>query len=106
MSLNDARDGTPLFTNRMESTRRDRAPSLPVDPEDWVRTLMLDRDSRLDDLLRDERKTGDVVAILSSRADDASRLLARHIDARANNRFSEPRAFARYWNQVEKALRA
>ncbi|MFB7245671.1 hypothetical protein CW362_09565 [Streptomyces populi] len=105
MSLNDARDGTPLFTNRMESTRRDRAPSLPVAPEDWVRTLMLDRDSRLEDLLRDERKTGDVVAILSSRTDDASRLLARHIDARANKRFSEPRAFARYWNQVEKALR-
>ncbi|MER5446203.1 hypothetical protein ABT052_13325 [Streptomyces sp. NPDC002766] len=105
MSLNDARDGTPLFTNRMEPTRRDRAPYLPVDPQDWVRTLMLDRDSRLDELLRDERKTGDVVAILRSRPDEASRHLARHIDARANTSFSDPHAFARYWNRAEKALR-
>jgi hypothetical protein len=105
MSLNDARDGTPLFTNRMEPTRRDQVPQLPVAPEEWVKALMLDRDSRLDELLKDERKTGDVVALLSARPDEASRHLARHIDARANNAFSAPHAFARYWNQVEKALR-
>jgi hypothetical protein len=105
MSLNDARDGTPLFTNRMEPRRRDQVPQLPVRPEDWVRTLMLDRDSRLDELLKDEQKTGDVVALLSARPDEAGRHLARHIDARANNAFTSPHAFARYWNQVEKALR-
>ncbi|WP_405972787.1 caspase family protein [Streptomyces sp. NBC_00988] len=105
MSLNDARDGTRLFTNQMDATSRDPAPYRPVAPEDWVRALMLDRDSRFDDLLEDERTTGDVVAILSSRTDDASRHLARRIDAQANDRFSEPHAFARYWNQVEKALR-
>lgn len=105
MSLNDARDGTPLFTNRMEPRRRDQVPRLPVAPEDWVRTLMLDRDSRLDELLKDEQKTGDVVALLSARPDEAGRHLARHIDARANNAFTSPHAFARYWNQVEKALR-
>lgn len=105
MSLNDARDGTPLFTNRMEPRRRDQVPQLPVAPEDWVKTLMLDRDSRLDELLKDEQKTGDVVALLSARPDEAGRHLARHIDARANNAFTSPHAFARYWNQVEKALR-
>jgi hypothetical protein len=105
MSLNDARDGTPLFTNRMEPRRRDQVPQLPVAPEDWVKTLMLDRDSRLDELLKDEQKTGDVVALLSARPDEAGRHLARHIDARANNVFTSPHAFARYWNQVEKALR-
>ncbi|MGW1752466.1 hypothetical protein ACWCRD_44135 [Streptomyces sp. NPDC002092] len=104
MSLNDARDGAPLFTNRMEPMRRDLPPRLPVDPEDWVRTLMLDRDAHLAELLRDERKTGDVVALLSSRPDDASQHLARHIDVKANEMF-RPHAFARYWSKVEKALR-
>lgn len=106
MSLNDAREGTPLFTNRMEPRQRDKAPQRPVDPADWVTSLMLDRDSLLDELLTDERKTGDVVAILSTRPDEASRHLARHIDIRANKAFTSPRAFARYWNQVEQKLRA
>lgn len=105
MSLNDARDGTPLFTNRMEPTRRDRVPQLPVAPEDWVRTLLLDRDDRLEELLKDERKTGDVVALLRTQHDEASQHLAKHIDIRANDAFTSPDAFARYWNQVEKALR-
>ncbi|MGW3202021.1 hypothetical protein ACWDBD_47465 [Streptomyces sp. NPDC001118] len=105
MSLNDARDGTPLFTNQMELKKRDPVPQLPVEPSDWVKTLLMDRDSRLDELLKDERKTGDVVALLSSRPDEASRHLARHIDVRANQAFNSPHAFARYWNQVEKALR-
>jgi hypothetical protein len=106
MSLNDAREGTPLFTNRMEPRKRDQVLPLPVEPADWVKCLMLDRDSLLDKLLRDERKTGDVVALLSKKSDDASRHLARHIGVRANKAFSSPRAFARYWNQVEQALRA
>jgi hypothetical protein len=90
----------------MEPRQRDRAPQLPVDSADWVRSLMLDRDSLLDQLLRDERKTGDVVAILSARPDEASRHLARHIDVRANKAFTSPHSFARYWNQVEQKLRA
>lgn len=106
MSLNDAREGTPLFTNRMEIRQRNQAPLLPVEPTDWVKALMLDRDYLLDKLLRDERKTGDVVALLSTKPDEASRHLARHIDVRANKAFSSPHAFARYWNQVERQLRA
>jgi hypothetical protein len=105
MSLNDARDGTPLFTNHMEPARRDLAPQLPVAPEDWVRTLMLDRDDRLDELLKDAQKTGAVVALLNGAPDEASRHLAGYIGARANSAFTEPRAFARYWNQVDRALR-
>ncbi|MEU6378230.1 hypothetical protein [Streptomyces sp. NPDC046909] len=105
MSLNDARDGTPLFTNRMEPTRRDLAPQLPVAPEEWVRTLMLDRDDRLEELLKDAGKTGDVVALLSAQPDEASRHLASYIDDRANTAFTDPVAFARYWNQVDKVLR-
>jgi hypothetical protein len=105
MSLNDARDGTPLFTNHMEPTRRDLAPQLPVAPEEWVRTLMLDRDDRLEELLKDAQKTGDVVALLNGASDEASRHLAGYIDDRANRAFTEPQAFARYWNQVDKVLR-
>jgi hypothetical protein len=106
MSLNDARDGTPLFTNRMEPGQRNPAPRLPVEPADWAKALMLDRDSLLEVLLTDERRTGDVVALLSTRRDEASRHLARHIDTKANKAFSSPHAFARYWNQVEQKLRA
>ncbi|SNX63791.1 hypothetical protein SAMN06272735_5603 [Streptomyces sp. TLI_55] len=105
MSLNDARDGTPLFTNHMEPARRDLAPRLPVAPEDWVRTLLLDRDDRLEELLKDAQKTGAVVALLNGAPDEASRHLAGYIDDRANSAFTEPRAFARYWNQVDRALR-
>lgn len=105
MSLKDAPEGTPLFTNRMEVQRRAQSPQVPVDPDGWIKALMLDRESQLDRLLMDERRTGDVVARLRARSDDMSRNLARYIDARANKAFSSPHAFARYWNQVERALR-
>ncbi|MFJ9426078.1 hypothetical protein [Streptomyces sp. NPDC101249] len=105
MALNDAREGTALFTNHMEASRRVKAPPLLEAPADWARALLLDRDSRLHELLRDEYATGAVVALLTSRRDEASRNLARHINARANDLFTAPDAFARYWSQAEKALR-
>ncbi|MGF1424941.1 hypothetical protein [Kitasatospora sp. LaBMicrA B282] len=104
MLLNDARDGTPLFTNRMEARLRDRS-QVPASAEEWIRHLMLDQDYLLDELLGDERMTGDIVGALSRRSDDASRSLARHLDEKANARFQDAETFARYWNRVEQAQR-
>jgi hypothetical protein len=104
MLLNDARDGTPLFTNQTERRMRDRS-QVPADAEGWIRHLMLDRDYFLDELLDNEVTTGDIVGLLSRRKDGASRFLARHLDEKANERFEEADTFARYWNRVERALR-
>lgn len=105
MLLNDAREATPLFTNRMEATRRDRGPQVPGDPDGWIRKLMVDKEFQLDMLLADPRTAGNVVARLRAGAGEESRLLADHIDRRANEAFGSPQVFARYWNQVERALR-
>ncbi|WP_035804536.1 hypothetical protein [Kitasatospora mediocidica] len=104
MLLNDARDGTPLFTNQMERRLRDQS-RIPVSAEEWIRHLMLDQDHHLDELLADERMLGDIVGSLNKRSDDASRSLAHHLDEKANARFQEAETFARYWNRVERALR-
>ncbi|MFG2695270.1 hypothetical protein [Kitasatospora sp. NPDC048407] len=104
MLLNDARDGTPLFTNQMERRLRDQS-QVPASAEDWIRHLMLDQDYLLDVLFGDERMVGDIVGTLSRRPDDASQSLARHLDEKANTRFQEAETFARYWNRVERAPR-
>ncbi|GAA1934147.1 caspase family protein [Kitasatospora viridis] len=105
MSLNDARESTPLFTNRMASSARNQRPRRPVEAEQWVRTLRSYDDSELEELLADPRKTGEVVALLHREADEGSRLIAQRIDAEANSRYAEPHDFARYWNRVQQALR-
>lgn len=106
MSLNDASEGTALFINRMEPHRRPPAPSLPDRPEEWVEQLRQDRESHLPELLKDECRTGDVVALLSRDRDAESQRLARYISDRANTAFSSPQAFARYFVRMERALRA
>ncbi|GAA2522736.1 hypothetical protein [Streptomyces longisporus] len=100
MSLNNARESTPLFTNRMDEGER-RARPAPVEPAEWARLLKVDRLSPLADLLKDEHMTGDVVRHLSSLTDPESQDLAADIDAKANEFFVEPDTFARYWSHVE-----
>jgi hypothetical protein len=104
MSLNDARERTPLFTNRMDPNSRNRPPDVPVEPDQWVKTLMRERAFDLNGLLKDPRRTGEVVALLCAAPDEASRHIAQRIDAQANEKFA-PHDFARYWNRVERALR-
>lgn len=103
MTLNGARERIPLFTNRMDPALRRRPPGHPVEPEQWVETLMRQQDFDVSDLLRDPRRTGKVVATLYARQSDGGRAIAHEINKQANERFA-PREFARYWNQVERAL--
>lgn len=106
MTLNGARERTRLFTNRMDPALRRRPPGLPVGTAEWVETLMRPQDVDLDlsNLLRDPRQTGKVVATLYEQRNDGGRAIAHEINKQANEQFA-PREFARYWNQVERALR-
>lgn len=99
MVLNDASESTPIFTNKMDSARRDPQRK-PVKAGEWVEILRVDRDSRLPELLRDERKAGEVVHFLRARADYESRELAHHLEARASVTYADAGVFARYWSRV------
>jgi hypothetical protein len=103
MILNDAREGMPLFTNRMAPTRRERPPSVPASAAEWVETMMRESDYELDQLLADPGKTGQVVALLSKEPDEAGQRIALRVNERANRRFREPALFARYWAEAGRA---
>ncbi|GAA2921778.1 hypothetical protein GCM10020221_17460 [Streptomyces thioluteus] len=105
MLLNDARESRALFTNRMDPARRAPRPDTPVGAEEWVATLLRESDCDVEELLRDPRKTGDVVALLRTSPQDGAAAIAQRIDEQAFRRFRSPQDFARYWNKAERALR-
>lgn len=105
MILNDAREGMPLFTNRMAPPGRGRPPS-PASAQEWVDTMMRESDYDLDQLLEDPRKAGKVVALLSKVPEEAGQLMALRVNKRANEHFRQPAMFARYWAEVGPALSA
>lgn len=104
MILNDAREGVPLFTNLMAAAKRERPPHQPGTADEWVSTVMRENDVVLDALFVDAELTGDVVARLWVRPEDAGRRVARRINDRATRLFREPEVFARYWARVERAI--
>lgn len=104
MILNDAREGVPLFTNRMAPARRERPPHQPSTADEWVSTVMRENDVMLEALLLDAALTGDVVARLWARPEDSGRRVARRINDRATKLFREPAVFAQYWSRVERAI--
>jgi hypothetical protein len=106
MTLNDAREGMPLFTNRMNPTRRDRPPSVPASAEEWVKTMLRDSDYELDKLLADPPKAGKVVALLSEEPDEAGQRIAMRVNKRANQLFRDPAQFALYWTEAGRRLAA
>lgn len=105
MILNDAREGMPLFTNRMARRGRARPPS-PASATEWVETMMRESDYNVDDLLADPRLAGKVVALLSREPDEAGQHIALRVNKRANEVFRQPALFARYWAEVGPALPA
>ena len=105
MILNDAREGVPLFTNRMAPARRERPPHQPSTADEWVSTVMRENDVMLEALLLDAALTGDVVARLWARPEDSGRRVARRINDKATKLFREPAVFAQYWARVERAIR-
>jgi hypothetical protein len=104
MTLNDAREGMPLFTNRRKPTQRNRPPSVPASAQEWVKTMMRDSDYELDELLADPGKAGKVVALLSEEADEAGPLIATRVNERANQLFRDPALFALYWAEAGRPL--
>jgi hypothetical protein len=102
MSLNDAREVQPLFTNRMASELR-RSPRRPRTADEWV-TALLSGEAEHEDLLVDAELAGDVVARLWVDPEAATRHTARSINNGATKRFSKPSEFARYWARVERAI--
>lgn len=106
MALNDAREGVPLFTNRMAASGRERPPRRPRTAEEWVSAVMRENEVALDALLADAELAGDVVARLWARPEDAGRRVARRINGRATQLFTEPSEFAQYWAPVERVLYA
>lgn len=106
MILNDAREGMPLFTNRMSLPDRERLPSTPASAAEWVETMMRESDYELDQLLTDPRKAGEVVALLSKEPDEAGQRVALRVNKRAHELFRQPALFARYWAEAGRALSA
>lgn len=101
--LNDARESTPLFTNRMPESERYSPPS-PVSAAEWAEVLKSESGIQLDQLFRDPRKAGEVVALLFG--EPGSQRIALRVNERANQRFREPARFARYWAEARRALPA
>jgi hypothetical protein len=106
MVLNDARENSPLFTNRMDVNDREPPPRRPVDVDQWVKALRKGDDSSIGDLLTDPRKTGEVVERLYNDPDEQYRRLALRINSEANSTFTAPLTFAQYWNRVERKFRS
>jgi hypothetical protein len=106
MILNDAREGVPLFTNRLSRSKRERPPHEPNTAEEWVSTVMRENDVELDALLTNAQLAGDVVARLWERSDGSGRRVARRINDKATEQFREPALFARYWAPVERVIHA
>ncbi|GAA0396796.1 hypothetical protein [Streptomyces luteireticuli] len=105
MLLNDARESRALFTNRMDPAKRAPRPDVPAGTGEWVTALLQGNDCDLRELLKDPRRTGDVVARLRASSRDGAASIARRIDKEASERFTEPGDFARYWNKAERAPR-
>jgi hypothetical protein len=101
MILNDAREGVPLFSNRMAPSKRERPPHRPGTADEWVTAVMRENDVALDALLANAELTGDVVARLWERPEDSGRRVARRINDRAIKLFREPAVFAQYWSRVD-----
>jgi hypothetical protein len=100
MTLNDAREGMPLFTNRMKPAERNRPPSVPASAEEWVKAMLRDSDYELDKLLADPPRAGKVVALLSEESDEAGQRIAMRVNKRANQVFLDPAEFALYWAEA------
>lgn len=105
MILNDAPEGTLLFTNRMAPSDREDPPSIPESPEDWVRA-MIGGENEFDRLFEDPRKAGQVVSLLSKEPADAGKSIALSVNRRASEIFQQPKLFARYWAEAGQALTA
>jgi hypothetical protein len=103
MTLNGARERTALFTNRRNPAERS-LPPIPNEAEQWADILIRGQEPDLESLFLDPRQTGKVVAKLYERQSDHGRVIADRINEQASQQF-EPRQFARYWNQVERAPR-
>jgi hypothetical protein len=106
MILNDAREGMPLFTNRMAPFNRERLPSTPDSAEEWVEIMLREGDYDLGRLLANPRTAGQVVALLFRERDEAGQRIAVRVNEKANEKFREPNLFARYWAEVGRALAA
>ncbi|OIV38392.1 hypothetical protein BIV57_05715 [Mangrovactinospora gilvigrisea] len=104
MLLNDAHEKYVLATNRMDPADRRPRPGNPVDPDQWVATLLRDAECDLEDLLRDADKTGEVVARLSANRDERWQSRAQAVADRAFRTFrNAPDALARYVITLDRA---
>ena len=104
MILNDAREGVPLFSNRMPAARRERPPHQPNTADEWVSAVLRENDVTLETLLVNPELAGDVVARLWTRPEDSGRRIAWRINDRATKLFREPAVFAQYWSRVERVI--
>ncbi len=101
MVLNDARESTPLFTNRMAPDMRVPNPRAPTTVAEWVTALRRNWEYHSPSVLRDPRMCADVVNRLRGQGDEASQELAQRLHARAAAEL-RPAAFARYWNRLSQ----
>jgi hypothetical protein len=103
MILNDARERMPLFSNRMDPSRRTRPTQVPGSADDWAQILLKESNYSLDRLFNDPETTGEVVARLSHSPHEAGRRIALRVNERADKAFRTPDLFARYWEKVAQA---
>jgi hypothetical protein len=105
MILTDARERIPLFSNKKKLS--DQTPEQNPDrPEQWVDIIMQEKNYKLEHLLADPEKAGEVVALLSKAPDDAGRLVALRVNRHADMEYQDPSRFARYWAKAAQALEA
>ena len=103
MILNDARERMPLFSNRMDASRRTRPTKVPGSADDWAKILLKESNYSLDHLFNDPETTGEVVARLSRSPNEAGRRIALRVNERADKVFRTPDLFARYWEKAAQA---